>query len=48
MIAYNKLSDKELRDLIESSSIEEYEKLDILQELVERGSVEFIREEWIH
>lgn len=48
MIGYKNLSDKELRDLLESNAIEEYEKLDILNELVQRGTVEFVREEWIH
>jgi hypothetical protein len=48
MIGYKNLSDKELRDLLESNALEEYEKLDILNELVQRGTVEFVREEWIH
>lgn len=48
MIGYKNLSDKELRDLLESNALEEYEKLDILDELIQRGSVEFVREEWIH
>jgi len=48
MIGYKNLSDKELRDLMESDALEEYEKLDILDELIQRGSVEFVREEWIH
>lgn len=47
MIGYKSLSDKELRDLLESEYIQEYEKLDILNELIERGSVELLREEWI-
>lgn len=48
MIGYKNLSDKDLRDLLESDYIQEYEKIDILNELLERGSVEFVREEWIH
>ncbi len=48
MIGYKNLSDKELRDLMESDALEEYEKMRILEELLERGSVEFLREEWIH
>jgi hypothetical protein len=48
MIGYKNLSDKELRDLLESNALEEYEKFDILNELVQRGTVEFVREEWIH
>jgi len=48
MIGYKNLSDKELRQLLESTALEEYEKLDILNELVQRGTVEFVREEWIH
>ena len=48
MIGYKSLSDKELRDLLESNALEDYEKMRILEELLERGSVEFLREEWIH
>nr|QMP83221.1 MAG: hypothetical protein [Caudoviricetes sp.] len=48
MIGYKNLSDKELRQLLESNALEEYEKLDILNELIQRGTVEFVREEWIH
>jgi hypothetical protein len=48
MIGYKNLSDKELRDLLESDALQEYEKLDILDELIQRGCVEFVREEWIH
>ena len=48
MIGYKNLSDKELRDLMESDALQEYEKLDVLNELIQRGSVEFVREEWIH
>nr|QMP83159.1 MAG: hypothetical protein [Caudoviricetes sp.] len=48
MIGYKNLSDKELRDLLESNALEDYEKMRILEELLERGSVEFLREEWIH
>lgn len=48
MIGYKNLSEKELRDLLESNALEEYEKMKIMEELLERGSVEFLREEWIH
>jgi hypothetical protein len=48
MIGYKSLSDQELRDLLESDALQEYEKLDILNELIQRGTVEFVREEWIH
>ena len=47
-LAYNQLTDKELRELLESDAIQEYDKLEIINELIDRGSVEFIREEYIH
>ena len=48
MIGYKNLSEEDLRNLLESDYIQEYEKLDILNELLERGSVDLVREEWIH
>lgn len=48
MIGYKNLSDKDLRDLLESDCLEDYEKMDILNELLDRGSIEFVREEYIH
>ena len=48
MCNYNKLTDKELKELLESDAIQEYDKLEIINELIDRGSVEFIREEYIH
>ena len=47
-LGYNQLTDKELKELLESDVIQEYDKLEIINELVDRGSVEFIREEYIH
>lgn len=48
MIGYKNLSDKDLRDLLESDSLTDYEKMDILNELLERGAVELDRVETIH
>lgn len=45
---YNCLSDEELRELLESSSLTEPEKYDILLELLARGSVVLDRMEWLH
>ena len=45
---YKYMSDVDLRNLLESQSIEDYEKMEILEELINRGSVEFVKEEWIH
>ncbi len=48
MIGYKNLSEEELRALMESSSLTDYEKLDILTELIERGCVELDRVEYLH
>lgn len=48
MIGYKSLSDEDLRDLLESPSLEDYEKMDILTELLDRGSVVLDRVETIH
>jgi hypothetical protein len=48
MIGYKNLSDTELRDLLESSALEPYEKQDILNELLDRGSIILDRIESLH
>jgi len=47
-VGYNKLTDKELVELMNSDCIQEYEKLNIVNELIDRGSIEFVKEEYIH
>ena len=47
-MGFNRLSDKELIELLNSDYIQEYEKLDIVNELIDRGSIEFVKEEYIH
>lgn len=47
-MGFNRLSDKELMELLESDYIQEYEKLDIINELIDRGSIEFVKEEYIN
>ena len=48
MIGYKNLSDKDLRDLLESDSLTDYEKMDVLNELLERGAVVLDSEENLH
>lgn len=47
-MSYSSLTDKELKELLESSFLEEHEKFEIVQELVDRGSVVLDRIEAIH
>jgi hypothetical protein len=48
MSKYAELTETELQELLRSDSLEPYEKYDIVLELEKRGTLEFIRTEWIH
>lgn len=48
MIGYKNLSDDELRDLLKSDFIQDYEKMVIIEELLDRGSIVLDRVETIH
>lgn len=48
MSNYTELSEEELQELLRSDSLEQYERYDIVLELEKRGTLEFIRTEWIH
>lgn len=47
-VRYETMNDEELRQLMESDSLNEYEKYEILTELLDRGSVILDRIETIH
>lgn len=47
-MGYNVLSDEELKDLLENGVLEDYEKMDIINELIGRGSIMLDRVETLH
>lgn len=48
MNKYVNVNDDELKSLLESQSLEPYEKMEIVNELIDRGSIILDRVETIH